>query len=1090
MAPKIYHLHPLVAGPMAEWSRHLSRCRELGFDHVASAPLFAPAGNGDMFITADHEALHPYLGTAATADRAIEDLATTCRRHDLGLILDLVTDRVAADSAIRKQHPAWFEDRNCNGADTPDPRRTPRNLYVATAHFHLPHIAEQLARWWIDRLVRLAQAGVSGFRCLQPDRVPPAIWTHIIGAVHAIAPRVRFIAWTQGIARDALGRLGGVGFDQVASSLAWWDARATWFFEEAEALRQVAPTVASAEPSFSDRLASRLDPHVDPVVAYRRALRLAAATASGIFVPMGFEFATRRPFDNARGGPTDFDVIRQEATCDLSADIRSANGLIDRIAELRVEGEMRPLTGPECRVTALLRADAADVRAATSAIVAVVNPDLFRTAPSMRLQPLPPEAGAAFGCSRAVDGCGDADAFLEAGAVRVFHAERAAEIVHASDRALDQAQASLQPRIVIEMVSPLGDPGAFAIKRVCGEAVTFLADIFADGHEVLAAELLWRSVDVDEWQRVTMQSLPNDRCEASFVPQRIGRHVVAVEAWWDEWGTFRRDLQRKHEAGLDIALEVDEGRALLRRLAEQSSGEPRTVIDAVLQNMSEASASGQLEILLSETTRSSVAATGMRRFPVRHKPDIQLDVDRPQAAFASWYEMFPRSATDDPGRHGTFADVIDRLPRIRAMGFDVLYFPPIHPIGITNRKGRNNSLHAEPSDVGSPYAIGNAAGGHDSVHPALGTLDDFRRLVSAARGHGLEIALDYAIQCSPDHPWLKQHPDWFRWRPDGTVCYAENPPKKYEDIVNVDFYAPAALPDLWIALRDIVRFWIDQGVHIFRVDNPHTKPLPFWQWLLSDIRARAPGVIFLAEAFTRPHMMYQLAKIGFTQSYTYFTWRNSKQELTEYLMELNTLPARDYFRPNFFVNTPDINPLFLQTSGRAGCLIRAALAATLSGLWGIYSGFELCEATPIPGREEYLHSEKYEVRARDYAAPGNIVSEITALNRIRRAHPALHSHLGLRFYNAFNDNVLLYGKQAAGQRDMILIAVNLNPHQAEDTDIEIPLWEWNLPDHGSLMAEDLINPHRFVWTGKRQNIRLDPASLPYSIWRIAPPGDA
>ena len=318
--------------------------------------------------------------------------------------------------------------------------------------------------------------------------------------------------------------------------------------------------------------------------------------------------------------------------------------------------------------------------------------------------------------------------------------------------------------------------------------------------------------------------------------------------------------------------------------------------------------------------------------------------------------------------------------------------------------------------------------------------------------------------------------------------YAENPPKKYEDIVNVDFYAPTALPDLWIALRDVVRFWIDQGVHIFRVDNPHTKPLPFWQWLIGDIHARAPGVIFLAEAFTRPHMMYQLGKVGFTQSYTYFTWRNTKQGLTEYLTELNTVPARDYFRPNFFVNTPDINPFFLQTSGRAGFLIRAALAATLSGLWGVYSGFELCKSTPIPGREEYLNSEKYEVRSRDYAMPGNIVAEITALNRVRRAHPALHSHLGLRFYNAFNDHVLLYGKQAAGQRDMILIAVNLNPHQAEDADIEIPLWEWNLPDHGSLMAEDLINPHRFVWTGKRQNIRLDPASLPYAIWRIAPPG--
>ena len=685
MAPKIYHLHPLVAGPVAEWPRHLSRCRELGLDHVASAPLFAPGGNGDMFVTADHETLHPCLGqgpgVAATADRAIADLATTCRRHDLGLILDLVTDRVAADAVIRKQQPAWFEDRNGCGADTPDPRLPPRNLYVATARFDLPLIAEQLSQWWSDRLVRLAQAGVSGFRCLRPDRVPPAVWRNIIGAVRTIAPRVRFLAWTQGIARDAVSRLAGVGFDHVASSLAWWDARATWFFEEAEALRHVAPALASPEPSFGDRLASRLDPQIDPGIAYRRNLRLAAATASGIFVPMGFEFATRRPFDNARGGPTDFDIIRQEATCDLSADIRSANELIDRIAEPRVDGEMRPLTGPDSPVTMLLRADAADVRSSTRAIVVQINPDLARPAPPTRLWPLPPEAGAAFGCPEAVDGCGDADAPLGAGAVRAFRAERAAEIVQNSDPAPDQTSVSLRPRITIELASPLEDTSAFAIKRVCGETVTVLADIFADGHKVLAAKLLWRSVDVDDWQRVPMQSLPNDRWEAGFIPQRIGRHVVAIEAWWDEWGTFRRDLQRKHDAGQDLALEIDEGRALLRHIAAQASGEPSAVIDGVLQKLSVADASDPLQILLSETTRSSVAATGLRRFSVRHGSDIQLDVDRPQAEFASWYEMFPRSATHDPARHGTFADVIEQLPRIRAMGFDVLYFPPIIRLG-------------------------------------------------------------------------------------------------------------------------------------------------------------------------------------------------------------------------------------------------------------------------------------------------------------------------------------------------------------------------------------------------------------------------
>jgi starch synthase (maltosyl-transferring) len=432
----------------------------------------------------------------------------------------------------------------------------------------------------------------------------------------------------------------------------------------------------------------------------------------------------------------------------------------------------------------------------------------------------------------------------------------------------------------------------------------------------------------------------------------------------------------------------------------------------------------------------------------------------------------------------------------------VLYFPPIHPIGHINRKGPNNALRAEPGDVGSPYAIGGEEGGHDAIHPQLGTLEDFRRLVAAAHANGLEIALDFAVQCAPDHPWLKQHPDWFRWRPDGSLRYAENPPKKYEDIVNPDFYAPAALPGLWQALRDVVQFWIDQGARIFRVDNPHTKPMPFWRWMIADIRDRHPDVLFLAEAFTRPKVMYRLAKCGFTQSYTYFTWRDTKQELTEYLTELSAPPVSDFFRPNFFVNTPDINPVFLQTSGRAGFLIRAALASMLSGLWGMYSGYEICESVPLPGREEYLDSEKYEIRVRDFDAPGNIVGEITALNRIRRAHPALQTHLGVQFFTVFNDQILLFGKRAPGGAqdsdaetaprtdEMILVAVSLDPHNVQEADFELPLWEFGQPDHGALDATDLMRGHRFTWHGKIQHVRLDPADLPFAIWQVTPPGAA
>ncbi|VVM35485.1 Alpha-1,4-glucan:maltose-1-phosphate maltosyltransferase 2 [Pseudomonas fluorescens] len=465
-------------------------------------------------------------------------------------------------------------------------------------------------------------------------------------------------------------------------------------------------------------------------------------------------------------------------------------------------------------------------------------------------------------------------------------------------------------------------------------------------------------------------------------------------------------------------------------------------------------------------------------------PEYPVDVERELAQFASWYELFPRSITDSPTRHGTFNDVHTRLAMIQDMGFDVLYFPPIHPIGRSYRKGPNNSLTAGPDDPGSPYAIGSEEGGHEAIHSQLGTREDFRRLVVAAAAHGLEIALDFAIQCSQDHPWLKQHPGWFNWRPDGTIKYAENPPKKYQDIVNVDFYAPEAIPSLWVELRDIVVGWVEEGVKIFRVDNPHTKPLPFWQWLIADVRALYPEVIFLAEAFTTPAMMARLGKVGYSQSYTYFTWRNTKAELATYFTELNESPWRECYRPNFFVNTPDINPAFLHESGRPGFLIRAVLATMGSGLWGMYSGFELCESAPVPGKEEYLDSEKYEIRPRDFNAPGNIIAEIAQLNRIRRQNPALHTHLGLKVYNAWNDNILYFGKRSADGGNFILVAVSLDPHNVQEANFELPLWDMGLPDYASTQGEDLMNGHRWTWHGKQQFMRIDPAYQPFGIWRI------
>jgi starch synthase (maltosyl-transferring) len=586
-----------------------------------------------------------------------------------------------------------------------------------------------------------------------------------------------------------------------------------------------------------------------------------------------------------------------------------------------------------------------------------------------------------------------------------------------------------------------------------------------------------------DWTRHAMRALPNDVWEAQIRFTRLGRHEMRVEAWLDVWGGFVRDLIKKRDAGLDLGLEIREARALIIAAHTRAAPDDAAVLHAALRVLDGAAPQDAVASLITKTLAEAMEASDDRRF--RAASFIQpIEVEREAARFSSWYEMFPRSQTSDRTQHGTFRNVIARLPHIAAMGFDTLYFPPIHPIGARNRKGRNNTLTPDAHDVGSPYAIGSQLGDHRSVHPELGTLEDFRALVAAARASGIEIALDFAIQCAPDHPWLTEHPGWFAWRPDGSMKYAENPPKKYQDIVNVDFYGPDAVPDLWHALRDVVLFWAEQGVRTFRVDNPHTKPLPFWHWMIADVRGRCPDVIFLAEAFTRPKPMAHLAKVGFSQSYTYFTWRDDKAGLIAYMTELTQSGLRDFFRPHFFVNTPDINPLFLQSSGRAGFLIRAALAATLSGLWGMYAGFELCESAALPGREEYLDSEKYELRPRPDRAPGDIVDEITQLNWLRRAEPALQSHLGVTFHTAYNDNIIYYSKQAAGEAGLILVAVSLDPHHAQAADFEVPLWLLGLSDRESVAVHDLLAGATFRWTGKMQRVTLTP-DQPYAIWRIA-----
>ncbi|MGA4532995.1 alpha-1,4-glucan--maltose-1-phosphate maltosyltransferase [Ectopseudomonas chengduensis] len=640
-----------------------------------------------------------------------------------------------------------------------------------------------------------------------------------------------------------------------------------------------------------------------------------------------------------------------------------------------------------------------------------------------------------------------------------------------------------QPRLAIEALQPILEGGRFASKCLSGRPLPVSAVIFSDGHEQLAADLLWRANGEATWQRTPMQALGNDRWSAVLRIDQQGRAEFAIEAWLDVYASFRQELVKKLGASVPVELELQEGAQLVRRIAAQAPDELRGELAALIERMEASQSQAEREAVLIDPSVNELMRRAEYRPHLLRTPNYPLDVERSLAEFASWYELFPRSLGDEQ-RHGTFADVHARIPEIARMGFDVLYFPPIHPIGRAHRKGPNNSLKAAPTDPGSPYAIGSEEGGHDAVHPQLGSLEDFRQLVRVAREQGLEVALDFAVQCSPDHPWLKQHPGWFSWRPDGSIRHAENPPKKYEDIVNVEFYAEAAMPGLWLALRDVVLGWVEQGVTLFRVDNPHTKPMPFWEWLIADVRERHPEVIFLSEAFTRPAMMARLGKLGFSQSYTYFTWRNTKAELQSYLTELNQAPWRDCYRPNFFVNTPDINPYFLQRSGRPGFLIRAALATMGSGLWGMYSGFELCEAEPVPGKEEYFDSEKYQLRPRDYQSPGNINAEIARLNQIRRENPALQTHLGFQAYTAWNDNILYFGKRTADLSNFILVAVSLDPHHAQEAHFELPLWELGLPDDADLQGEDLMNGHRWTWHGKVQWMRIEPWHLPFGIWRI------
>jgi starch synthase (maltosyl-transferring) len=629
-------------------------------------------------------------------------------------------------------------------------------------------------------------------------------------------------------------------------------------------------------------------------------------------------------------------------------------------------------------------------------------------------------------------------------------------------------------RIVIENVSPLIGAGRYPIKRVSGEAIVIEADIFRDGHDVLRAEVCFRPEHLrSTWSRVPLEPLENDRWRGVFTLPEPGDYIYVVHAWTDEWESWLRPLLKKIEAKQEVASELLEGADIVRRAAKNSPHEHRKQLHQFSEKLAKASPEVALDLFEQKQFLAWVKSSQARVHETESEK-YRVQVDRVTARFAAWYEMFPRSQGTVPGQSGTFDDCIRRLPDIQRMGFDVIYLPPIHPIGRAFRKGKNNSLVAGVGDPGSPWAIGNEHGGHVATEPSLGTLDDFKRFVAAAHAHGIEIALDFAIQCSPDHPYVIHHKKWFKQRPDGTIKYAENPPKKYQDIYPIDFDS-SEWKKLWEEWRKVLLFWIKQGVRTFRVDNPHTKPVHFWEWLIRAIRKDHPDVLFLAEAFTRPKMMKVLAKVGFALSYTYFTWRNHKHDLTEYLTELTHSEMAEYYCGNLFANTPDILHEYLQKGGRPAFEVRLLLAATLSSVYGIYSGFEFSENLPAhPGSEEYLDSEKYEIKVRDWDRVGNLKEMIGRINATRKAHPALQLYRNLRFHGTSNDQLLCYSKSTPDHGDVILVVVNLDPMNVQDGNVFLNLHELGLHGEEAFQVHDVLSGQAWTWRGSQNWVRLVP----------------
>ena len=636
-------------------------------------------------------------------------------------------------------------------------------------------------------------------------------------------------------------------------------------------------------------------------------------------------------------------------------------------------------------------------------------------------------------------------------------------------------------RVVIEGVEPELDAGRFAIKRIEGDTVSVEADVFADGHDRVIAWLLFRRDDEQNWQQVKMLPLGNDRWRAAFTVGKPGRYLYTISGSIDRFGTWRGDLEKRIAAGQDIAVDLLNGAALV----EDALKLARDPDAGALKTWAEALKSQKREVALSPALSELMEKYADPELKSRYDRELGVTVDRERAGFSAWYEMFPRSASPQPEKHGTFKDCEARLGYISELGFDVLYLPPIHPIGQSFRKGKNNSVKAEPGDVGSPWAIGSSEGGHTAIHPQLGTLADLQSLIGKVKQIGMEIALDIAFQCSPDHPWVKEHPQWFKKRADGTIQYAENPPKKYQDIYPLDFES-RDWEGLWDGLKGVFMYWAEQGIRIFRVDNPHTKAFPFWEWAIDEIKREYPDALFLAEAFTRPRVMQRLAKLGFSQSYTYFTWRNTKQELTEYLTELTTTRVKEYLRPNFWPNTPDILPEVLQTGGRPAFVSRVILAATLSSNYGIYGpAFELGEHLPMkPGGEEYLNSEKYELKHWDLDSPSSLRGLLALLNRCRRENAALQRTGGVHFHQTDNPALIAYSKRSDDGSSVVLTVVNIDFFNTQAGWVNLALDHLGVGDGETFQVHDQLTGNRYLWSGPRNYVELSPAKMPAHLFRV------